>query len=74
MPIFEYVCTDCHQSFEKLVSREESVKCPSCEGEHLEKQFSTFGLGATTDSAYPSLPQYKPQGGCCNPGSCGCKH
>jgi len=73
MPIFEYVCTDCQESFEKLVDREESVKCPSCEGDHLEKQFSRFGLGGA--SAYPSLPQYNGGGGCCcNPGSCGCKN
>jgi len=74
MPIFEFVCIDCQESFEKLVNREESVKCPQCEGEHLEKQFSRFGLGNASSSGYPSLPQYKSGGCCCNPGSCGCKN
>ena len=73
MPIFEYVCTDCRESFEKLVDLDESVRCPACEGEHLEKQFSRFGMGATS-SAYPSLPMYKSGGSCCHSGGCGCKN
>ncbi len=31
MPIYEYVCPDCQQAFEKLVrSKEKSVPCPTC--------------------------------------------
>ena len=73
MPIFEYVCNDCNKEFELLVSRDENVNCPSCSSEHLSKLYSRFGLGATSDQKYESLPVYK--GGCgCTPSSCGCKN
>jgi putative FmdB family regulatory protein len=43
MPIYEYVCDDCHEAFEKLVlSPREAVSCPSCHSESVERQLSTF--------------------------------
>jgi len=44
MPIFEYVCEDCGNKFEKLVRRPgaDEVLCPSCGQSHLEQQFSSF--------------------------------
>jgi putative FmdB family regulatory protein len=74
MPIFEYVCNDCNKEFELLISRDERVSCPSCSSDRLSKQYSRFGLGATTSGQkYKSLPMYK--GGCgCTPSSCGCKN
>lgn len=74
MPIYEYVCDDCHQPFEKLVHKDEKVECPSCHGEHLMKQFSRFGMGGSSEK-YDSLPLYKGGGGCgCTPSTCGCKN
>ena len=52
MPIFEYLCEDCGNKFEKLVRRSASengangVACPSCGQEHLKQQFSTFAAHA----------------------------
>ena len=70
MPIFEYVCTECHEAFEKIVGLNESVVCPGCSSERLEKQYSRFGMG--TSGNYPSLPLYQ-SGGCgCGAGGCGC--
>jgi putative FmdB family regulatory protein len=76
MPIFEYVCDCCQENFEKLVRSEEKISCPKCNSESLTKQFSTFGLsnGSSSGQKYESLPMYKPGGGCCNPGGCGCKN
>jgi putative FmdB family regulatory protein len=73
MPIFEYVCADCQESFEKIVHNDESVLCPGCNSERLEKQYSRFGMGKTASSgSYPSLPLYN-SGGCgCGAGGCGC--
>jgi putative FmdB family regulatory protein len=77
MPIFEYVCEDCQSSFEKLVGKDEEVHCPACNGGHLAKQYSRFGMstGSSEEGRYESLPQYRAGGGCgCTPSSCGCKN
>lgn len=33
MPIFEYLCCDCAEEFEVVVSGKEPEKCPYCNGE-----------------------------------------
>jgi putative FmdB family regulatory protein len=63
MPIFEYVCQSCNHRFELLVQGAAVPVCPSCKGTALNKQFSAFGVGATTDWSTGS------SGGAC--GSCG---
>ena len=70
MPLYEYVCSSCRQSFEKYVKGwGESVACPACASPTVEKQVSTFGFafaGATPSAA---------GGGCgCGRGGCGCGH
>jgi putative FmdB family regulatory protein len=44
MPIFEFVCTECDESFEDLVSLSKinEVICPSCGGDKVKKKMSTF--------------------------------
>ena len=45
MPIFEFVCTECEETFEGLVlslSRIDEVVCPSCGGDKVKKKMSTF--------------------------------
>jgi putative FmdB family regulatory protein len=61
MPIFEYICTDCERRFEAVVRASEEPSCPSCAGSKLERQLSSFAVGAAQ-----SAPQ--PGGGC---GRCG---
>jgi putative FmdB family regulatory protein len=63
MPIFEYVCRECNQRFELLVQGSAVPACPSCKATALDKQFSAFGVGATSDWAGSSGP------GAC--GTCG---
>ncbi len=77
MPIFEYLCEDCGNKFEKLVRRSASenssngVHCPSCGQEHLKQQFSTFAAHANGAShAQDALPSC-PSGMCQTPGLCG---
>jgi putative FmdB family regulatory protein len=73
MPIYEYICEECNQEFEKLVQRDENVNCPHCQSDHLAKQFSRFGMTNSSQQKYDSLPLYK--GGCgCTPSTCGCKN
>lgn len=59
MPIYEYLCAGCGHAFEALIYGAERPRCPACEGEELEKQFSTF--------AAPGESRLDPAA----PGSCG---
>lgn len=53
MPIFEYLCKDCGQAFEKIVPRyDSSADCIHCNSENVEKQLSVFAIAASSkDSA-----------------------
>lgn len=68
MPIYEYRCRHCENSFEELVlSSNEAIACPSCASPKVERQLSVFsspGDGAAKVGA---------SGGCgCTPSTCGC--
>lgn len=72
MPIYEYLCKDCDQKFEKLLLRKEDpVRCPRCGGSRYTLQFSVFGFevhNANGVSFRPSLG-----GSCaCGSGRCAC--
>ena len=65
VPIYEYVCESCKQSFEQLVrsKRDESrLTCPACGHERIERRPSVFAAHARS-SGVPL-----PTGGC---GRCG---
>ena len=47
MPLFEYQCKTCGHRFEALVIGSRQARCPRCDSEQLDKQFSTFGVGAS---------------------------
>ncbi|HYV62047.1 MAG TPA: zinc ribbon domain-containing protein [Bryobacteraceae bacterium] len=73
MPIFEYLCEDCGNKFEKLVRRSasEGVRCPSCGQEHLKQQFSTFAAHANGASHSSDMTPSCPSGMCRTPDLCG---
>jgi putative FmdB family regulatory protein len=60
MPIYEFVCPDCGQNFEKLVrggrkAREASVPCPTCGQDSDRKQVTLVGaLGSTSSMSLTS--------------------
>ena len=71
MPIYEYRCDGCGNQFEKLVrASSPAVACPTCGGEKVEQQYSTFApkMGSGGKSAQPCAPM--PSGGC-GSGMCG---
>ncbi len=63
MPIFEYVCRECNHRFEQLIQGSAEATCPRCNATKPEKQFSAFGVGATSKWSTTG------GGGAC--GSCG---
>jgi putative FmdB family regulatory protein len=44
MPLYDFRCRSCGGEFERLVRKEETVECPSCRGQDLERLLSTFAL------------------------------
>jgi putative FmdB family regulatory protein len=45
MPVYDYVCNDCHKSFElirTLKEHEEDAKCPECGGKNVEQEVTAF--------------------------------
>ncbi|MBN2047434.1 MAG: zinc ribbon domain-containing protein [Anaerolineaceae bacterium] len=70
MPIYEYVCKECGQNFEKRVSFAEAdliPECPVCKSEKTHKKLSLFCAPGTSGGS----------GGCssCSGGSCSsCGH
>jgi putative FmdB family regulatory protein len=70
MPIYEYVCTDCHRRFEKLVRRfGEEVACPSCASAAVDKQLSVFA--ALTSAPSPTFAGCGTGACAAPPGACG---
>ncbi len=54
MPIYEYLCQDCGNKFEKLVRRTDDALeagCPSCGQKHLQQEYSTFAARAGSDNS-----------------------
>jgi putative FmdB family regulatory protein len=72
MPLFEYRCRDCGQSFETFVTGERTAACPGCHGENLAKLLSRPGMvGAGGETAARSA---EPSVGCGAGGaSCACR-
>jgi putative FmdB family regulatory protein len=72
MPIFEYLCEDCGNKFEKLVRNgANGINCPSCGQEHLKQQFSTFAAHANGASQSQAEMPSCPSGMCRTPDLCG---
>lgn len=67
MPIFEYICQECHHEFEALVFGKDRASCPKCKGKKLEPQLSVFAaVSAKGGSARPAMSR-GPCGSCGHP-------
>lgn len=59
MPIYEYICQDCGERYEKFI-RSSTAKvelvCPACGSQRGEKKISLFGtIGSSSSSAGSSF-------------------
>ena len=70
MPIFEYVCQECHHEFEAIVFGRDKAKCPKCESKKLSPQLSVFAVSAKS-GARSSSPSAGPCGSCGDPRGAG---
>jgi putative FmdB family regulatory protein len=76
MPIYEYVCNDCGEHYERIVlSKSTVIECPKCASAKSTIQLSVFaahGNGTKSSSGSSgSSSGSKSGGGCCG-GACGC--
>jgi putative FmdB family regulatory protein len=74
MPIFEYICKECHHPFETLLYGKEKAECPKCHATKLEPQLSVFAVSAKGSSASSASPSSTGACGSCGdlrgPGAC----
>jgi len=52
MPIYEYICHECQERFEKLVRQSQNAPsfpaCPVCDSTNTERVMSSFAQGGAT--------------------------
>ena len=77
MPIYEYLCDECGERYERIVlSRNTAIECPKCASAKHTMQFSVFapanGAKSSPGSSSPSSGSASSGGGCCG-GACGCR-
>jgi len=45
MPVYDYICNDCHKPFEKVLTlseHDEPVTCPKCGSKNVEQEVASF--------------------------------
>jgi putative FmdB family regulatory protein len=70
MPLFEYSCRNCAHRFERLssVKSTETVICPNCQSEQVDRLLGLPGLGKVVDTS--SVTQCSKDGPPCGASYC----
>ena len=46
MPVYDYICNDCHKEFETVLTLDEhdhqNIKCPKCGSKNVEQEVAAF--------------------------------
>jgi putative FmdB family regulatory protein len=72
MPIYEYVCDECQEQFEKIVlNKQQEIDCPKCGSKKATLQLSVFA-SAVGGNGPKSTPSSSGGGGGCCGGGCSC--
>jgi putative FmdB family regulatory protein len=73
MPIYEYICNECHVLYERVVrGNGDEVECPKCGSARKTLQFSVFSSPRVEGSSVESSSSASSSGCGCTPSSCGC--
>ena len=59
MPIYEYECTECSNTFSRLQNigaSADGIRCPKCKSKSLERLLSSFASTSTGSSAGGPAP------------------
>ncbi len=73
MPIYEYKCSKCGETFEELITsnREKNVPCPKCSSQKTERLMSRVGGISVGASKMPTCASTCPApNSCCSGGAC----
>ena len=67
MPIYEFICHECGESFESLVFgfSTNNVECPECRSKDVKKKISTFAVNTPSSSS----SSFSTSAAACTPGS-----
>jgi putative FmdB family regulatory protein len=68
MPLYEYTCQKCDHTFETLVRNGETVECPECHSERLQRLLSVPGMPQVKEGSLPM--SCDPKAPPCGPGCC----
>jgi putative FmdB family regulatory protein len=72
MPIYEYVCDDCGERYERIVMNQHTpITCPKCASAKHTIQLSVFAVPANGSKSSSGPSSGSSGGGCCG-GACGC--
>jgi putative FmdB family regulatory protein len=70
MPIYEYVCQDCDEKYEKLVrSLNANIEliCPTCGSHNAEKAVSVFGAMGSNSTSSSASSNFGSSAAACGP-------
>ena len=74
MPIYEFICNHCNESFEErttISNRNAKPPCPSCGSKKTARQLSNVGVGKSS-APISRTPAHSSGCGCCSRrASCG---
>lgn len=79
MPLYEYFCPSCKESFEALrpaAQADQPTTCPSCRVESSQRILSLVASSVMKGHGAAGLAEMSPpsMGGACCGGACGCSH
>ncbi|GIV78836.1 zinc ribbon domain-containing protein [Litorilinea aerophila] len=63
MPMYEFICQECQQPFEKLLSMsraDEPQVCPTCGSKQTQRRLSTFAVGGGSTGRTATPPRTSP--------------
>ncbi len=74
MPIYEYLCDDCGERYERIVmNKSTAIACPRCASGAHTIQLSVFAVPANGNKSSAESSTTAGSGGCgCTPNTCGC--